>query len=119
MSAAKFINRHKKEEKKIDFESFFRQASEQLRSGKPFTGADGVFTPFLKQIPGASLEGEPDSHPEDTRKTSGNSRNGLTRKNIQSSSVGFEIFSPRDRNASFEPQTVSMRQRVISEETKK
>jgi transposase-like protein len=107
------------EEKKFDFEAFVRQASEQLRSGKPFTGADGVFTPLLKHILEASLEGELDSHLEDTRKTSRNRRNGHTRKNIQSSLGGFEIFSPRDRNASFEPQTVSKRQRVISEDIDK
>jgi transposase-like protein len=32
---------------------------------------------------------------------------------------GFEIFSPRDRNASFEPQTISKRQRIISEDIDK
>ena len=32
---------------------------------------------------------------------------------------GFEIFSPRDRNATFEPQTVPKRQRVISEDIDK
>ena len=40
-------------------------------------------------------------------------------KNIQSSLGGFEIFSPRDRNATFDPQTVSKRQRVISEDIDK
>lgn len=107
------------EEKKFDFEAFVLQAGEQLRSGKPLTGADGVFTPLLKQIIEASLEGELDAHLNETRKGSKNRRNGHAQKNIQSSLGGFDIFSPRDRNATFEPQTVSKRQRVISEDIDK
>lgn len=107
------------EEKKFDFESFIRQASEELRSGKPFTGKDGVFTPLLKHILEASLEGELDSHLQETRKATKNRRNGHTQKNIQSSLGGFEIFSPRDRNATFDPQTISKRQRIISDDIDK
>lgn len=107
------------EEKKFDFEAFVREAGEQLRAGKPLTGTDGVFTPLLKKIIEASLEGELDDHLEETRKPDKNRRNGHARKNIQSSLGGFEIFSPRDRNASFEPQTISKRQRVISEDMDK
>lgn len=107
------------EEKKFDFEAFVRQAGEQLRSGKPLTGSDGVFTPLLKQIIEASLEGELDNHLQETRKPGKNRRNGHASKNIQSSLGGFEIFSPRDRNSTFEPQTISKRQRVISEDIDK
>jgi transposase-like protein len=107
------------EEKKFDFEAFVRQAGEQLRSGKPLTGEEGIFTPLLKKVIEASLEGELDEHLKDTRKGSRNRRNGRTQKNIQSSLGGFDIFSPRDRNASFEPETVSKRQRVISEDMDK
>ena len=94
------------EEKKFDFEAFVSQAGEQLRSGKPLTGADGIFTPLLKKVLEASLEGELDAHLKDTRKDDKNRRNGHAQKNIQSSLGGFEIFSPRDRNATFDPQTV-------------
>ena len=45
---------------KFDFEAFVRQAGEQLRAGKPFTGTEGVFTPLIKQILEAPLEGELD-----------------------------------------------------------
>lgn len=107
------------EEKKFDFEAFVRQAGEQLRSGKPFTGSEGVFTPLLKHILEASLEGELDAHLSETRKVEKNRRNGHAQKNIQSSLGGFDIFSPRDRNATFEPQTIGKRQRVISEDIDK
>lgn len=107
------------EESKFDFEAFVRRAGEQLRSGKPLTGSDGVFTPLLKQIIEASLEGELDDHLRSTRKPQKNRRNGYAQKNIQSSLGGFDIFSPRDRNSTFEPQTITKRQRVISEDMDK
>ena len=107
------------EEKKFDFEAFVKQAGEQLRAGKPLTGAGGVFTPLLKQVIEASLEGELDDHLKQTKKEGKNRRNGHAQKNIQSSLGGFDIFSPRDRNSTFAPQTVSKRQRVISEDIDK
>lgn len=102
------------EKEKFDFEEFARQAGKQLREGKPFTGKDGVFTPLLKKVLEASLEGEMDEHLEETRGKKKNRRNGRTQKNVQSSLGGFEIFSPRDRNSTFEPKTVEKRQRSIS-----
>ena len=102
------------EKEKFDFDGFARQAAEALKSGKPMIGRDGVFTPLLKQILEASLQGELDHHLSETRPREGNRRNGGKRKNIQSSLGGFEIFSPRDRNASFEPQIVPKRQHKIS-----
>lgn len=107
------------EKKSFDFDSFIKEAGEQLRSGKPLVGAEGVFTPLLKRVIEASLEGELADHLKDSKKEGKNRRNGHTKKNIQSSLGGFDIFSPRDRNASFEPQTISKRQRVISEDMDK
>jgi putative transposase len=104
------------EKEKFDFEAFVKKAGEQLRSGKPLTGSEGVFTPLLKKVLEASLEGELDDHLADTRKDKKNRRNGYAQKNISSSLGSFDIFSPRDRNSSFEPQTVPKRQRVISED---
>lgn len=106
-------------EERFDFEAFVRQAGEQLRQGKPFTGKDGVFTPLLKRILEASLEGELDDHLEESRGAESNRRNGHTRKNLKSSLGAFEISTPRDRNSSFEPQTVAKRQRTISEDIDK
>lgn len=104
------------EKKSFDFDAFVKEAGEQLRSGKPLVGAAGVFTPLLKRVIEASLEGEMDEHLKEKKRPGGNRRNGHTQKNIQSSLGGFDIFSPRDRDASFEPQTVAKRQRVISED---
>lgn len=103
------------EEKKVfDFETFAREAAEAIKAGKPMVGKDGIFTPLLKQILEASLEGELDSHLSKTRKTEKNRRNGYGQKNLSSSLGGLQIFSPRDRNASFEPQIVAKRQHKLS-----
>lgn len=104
---------------KFDFEEFSRQAGELLRQGKPFTGKDGIFTPLIKRILEASLEGELDEHLAQTRSDSQNRRNGHTAKNLKSSLGSIEIFAPRDRNATFEPQTIVKRQRSISQEIDK
>ncbi len=104
----------KKEKNKFDFEAFAKEAAEQLKAGKSMVGAEGVFTPLLKKIIEASLEGELDTHLSRTRIVENNKRNGHNRKNIQSPLGGFEIFSPRDRNASFEPRIIEKRQRSIS-----
>lgn len=104
------------QKKDFNFEDFVKKAGDQLRSGKPLVGAEGVFTPLLKLVIEASLEVELDDHLEGSKKQAPNRRNGHTRKNIQSSLGGFDIFSPRDRASSFEPQTIPKRQRVISDD---
>ena len=64
------------EEKNFDFEFFVKQAGEQLRSGKPLVGADGVFTPLLKRVIEASPEGELNAHLQSADKQEKNRRNG-------------------------------------------
>ena len=98
---------------KIEWEEFSKRAAELLREGKPLTGEGGIFSPLIKQVVEAALEGELDSHLTETRKGSKNRRNGHTQKNLKSSLGGFEIFSPRDRNGSFEPQTIEKRQTLL------
>lgn len=104
----------KTEDKKFDFESFSKLAAEQIKSGKPLLGVEGIFTPLLKQIIEGSLEGEIDAHVSQTKHKSKNRRNGYTSKNLQSSLGSFEIFTPRDRDSSFEPQIIPKRQHKIS-----
>lgn len=104
----------KSEKEPFDFESFAKQAAEDIKSGKPMIGKDGIFTPLLKRLIEASLEGELDAHLSQTRKSAKNRRNGHSTKNLQSPMGGFEIFSPRDRNASFEPQIVEKRKHKIT-----
>ena len=100
--------------KSFDFDAFAKRAAEELKAGKPMVGRDGVFTPLLKHLIEASLEGELDAHLDKTRKSQKNRRNGHGTKNLSSPLGGFEIFSPRDRDASFTPQIVEKRQHKIT-----
>jgi transposase-like protein len=99
---------------KFDFEAFSKKAADDLRSGKPMVGQDGVFTPLLKMLIEGALNGEMDAHLSESRTKQKNRRNGHTRKTIQSPMGGFEVFAPRDRNSTFEPQIVEKRKHSIS-----
>lgn len=90
------------------------ELADQLRTGKPLTGKDGVFTPLFKRVIEASLEAEMDTHLRTQDPSRSNRRNGRSTKQVQSSAGGFEVFTPRDRDASFTPQSLPKRQRRIS-----
>jgi hypothetical protein len=49
-------------ENKFDFEEFSKELAAQIQGGKPLTGPDGAFTPLLKKVIEAALEGELDQH---------------------------------------------------------
>ena len=90
-------------------DEFRKKAAELLKSGKPITGKGGIFTPLIKEVLEASLEGELDDHLSKPG-TTPNRRNGRTRKNLKSSLGAFEISTPRDRTGSFSPKTIEKRQ---------
>jgi transposase-like protein len=97
----------------INWEEFSKEAADLIRQGKPLTGEKGIFTPLIKQVVEAALEGEMDFHLQETRKAEKNRRNGRAQKNLKSSMGSIEIFAPRDRNGSFEPQTIEKRQTML------
>jgi transposase-like protein len=99
--------------KQINWEEFSKEAAKQIRSGKPLTGKEGIFTPLIKEVLEAAMEGELDEHLEQTREPSKNRRNGHSAKNLKSSLGAFEVFTPRDRNGTFEPETIEKRQRIL------
>ena len=103
----------KKMKEKINWDEFSKKASELIRQGKPLTGKGGIFSPLIKQVVDAALDGEMDAHLKQTRETVRNRRNGRTQKNLKSSLGSIEIFTPRDRNSSFEPQTIEKRQTLL------
>lgn len=98
---------------KFDYKSFEEEALKQLRSGKALEGADGVLAPLIKRLVEASLEGELDGHLKETPTT--NRRNGKNRKKVKTGFGQVEIITPRDRNASFEPQLLPKRQTTLGE----
>lgn len=98
---------------KINWEEFSKEAAEQIRQGKPIIGEGGIFSPLIKQVIEAALEGEMDAHLTQTREAQSNRRNGRTQKNLKSSLGSIEILTPRDRSGSFEPQTIEKRQTML------
>jgi len=100
--------------KKIELSEFEQQIADQLKAGKPLTGEDGIFTPMMKRVLEAMLAGELASHMKETSGPGKNRRNGQTGKNLKSSLGNFQIFSPRDRDGTFEPEIVKKRQTTLS-----
>jgi len=88
------------------------------RTPQDLLGEHGLLKQLTKRMVERMLEAEMRDHlgyeayaPEG--RGSGNSRNGKTRKTIQSAAGQFEIEVPRDREGSFAPQIVRKRQRRL------
>ncbi len=104
----------KNKEEQIDLDGIATMLADEVSKGRPLSGEDGLMKDLMKRVIEASLEAEMDEHLAATRgNSSKNRRNGRGRKNILSSSGGLEIFAPRDRDGSFEPQIVKKRQRRL------
>lgn len=97
----------------FNFKEFEDAAVEQLRSGKPLEGKDGILAPLIKRLVEASLSGELDAHLQEDQP--GNRRNGKMSKRVKTGFGTVEIDTPRDRNSSFEPQILGKRQTVLGE----
>lgn len=98
-------------EDKIDY----KLAAEQLRSGKPLFGEGGALAPMLERILNAALEGEMDSHLNEEVREGGNRRNGKMSKTVQTRYGEVNVETPRDRDGSFDPQTVRKRETILAE----
>lgn len=100
------------ESKKFNYKTFEQQALQQLKEGKAFEGKDGILAPLIKRLVEAGLEGELDAH---LKEKTPNRRNGKMSKRVKTGFGQVEIKTPRDRNASFEPQTLPKRQTTLGE----
>jgi len=100
-----------------------REWAEQLvararAEGVELTGDDGLLTAMVRQVLQTGLEVELTEHlgyePHDPAgRGSGNSRNGTSRKTVITDVGDVELAVPRDRNGTFEPQTVPKHQRRL------
>ncbi|ULQ56516.1 IS256 family transposase [Flavihumibacter rivuli] len=98
-----------------DYDSLQKKALEQLRSGKSLFGKDGAFAPMLKQFIEAALEAELEEHLDDEQRDNGNRKNGKNSKRLKTAEGTLDIETPRDRDASFEPQLVKKRETILAE----
>src|SRR5881392_1774740 len=100
-----------------------REWAEQLvararAEGVELTGDEGLLTAMIRQVLQTGLEVELSDHlgyePHDPAgRGSGNSRNGTSRKTVTTDVGDVELRIPRDRNGTFEPQTVPKHQRRL------
>jgi len=94
-----------------------QQALEQFKTGKPLFGKGGAFSPLLREILEAALEGELSAHfaEEAQEEDADNRRNGYAVKTVKSSQGSFELSTPRDRSGSFTPEIVKKRQTILAD----
>ena len=92
-----------------------RRAAEQLRNREPIICKDGALAPMLERILNAALEGEMDAHLTSEERSQGNRRNGKMPKQVQTCYGAVTVETPRNRDGSFEPQTVKKRETILAE----
>lgn len=98
---------------KKEIEAFAREAAKGLKTEAEI---DDLQRLLRKSILETALKAEMEEHlgyEANQESHSANSRNGYSRKTIQSESGEFELDTPRDRDGSFEPQIVKKHQRRI------
>lgn len=96
---------------KFNYQVFEQEALKQLKAGKALEGKDGVLAPLIKRLVEAGLEGELDIHLQEN--SAANRRNGKMSKKVKTGFGPVNITTPRDRNATFTPQTLPKRQTTL------
>ena len=104
------------EQEEFNLEAFMQEAKEKLKQKQPMSGKDGVFQPLIKHMLEELLNSEANEYMDDVQRSKGNRFNGKSRKRVKSSSGEFELETPRDRQSTFEPQVVTKRQVVLTED---
>ena len=92
----------------------YKKAAQQLRSGEALFGKDGALAPLLERILNSALEGEMDAHLSEEERSSGNRRNGKMSKKVQTKYGEVTIETPRDRDGTFQPETVKKRETILA-----
>jgi|ERR1035438_7248360 transposase-like protein len=103
----------KKKKGTFDYNSFEAEALKSLKEGKDLGGKDGILAPLIKRLVEASLEGEINDHLKE--KQPGNRRNGKMGKQVKTSFGPVIIETPRDRDGTFQPETLPKRTTVLGE----
>ena len=93
----------------------YKRAAEQLCKGEPLFSKDGALAPMLERILNTALEGEMDAHLTSEERSQGNRRNGKMPKQVQTCYGAVTVETPRNRDGSFEPQTVKKRETIFAE----
>ena len=95
---------------KKELEVFAKQAAKGIKSEADLNDFRAMLTKVTVE---AALNAELEHHlgyQKNEKVSSGNSRNGYSRKQVQTEDGAFELEPPRDRNSSFEPEIVKKNQ---------
>lgn len=94
-----------------ELESFAREAAKSLKTEKDLNDFSQMLTKITVE---AALNAELEEHlgysKHEKNSSFNNSRNGYTAKTLKTEDGQFEILTPRDRNATFEPQLIKKHQ---------
>lgn len=96
---------------KKELEAFAKEAAKGIKTEKDLAEFSQMLTKITVE---AALNAELDEHlgyDKHAQSDSDNSRNGMSRKQLQTEDGTFELQTPRDRDGSFEPQLVAKGQR--------
>ena len=99
----------------FDYEKAKQKVKEQFRTGKSLFGKEGAFAPLLQEMINSILEGEMEGHLDEDERSSGNRKNGKSKKLLKTSSGNIEVSTPRDRLSSFEPEIVKKRETIMAQ----
>jgi transposase-like protein len=69
----------------FDYEKARQKVKEQFRTGKSLFSKDGAFAPLLQEMLNSILEGEIEGHLDEEERSSGNRKNGKTKKLLKTS----------------------------------
>ena len=107
--------RKKKENNRVD--DLLDELLEDCASPEDILGESGLMKQIKKRLVERVLAGELNSHLKSSAsdsETAPNSRNGHSKKTVQSDDGALELSIPRDRNGSFEPVLVPKHQRRLA-----
>ena len=96
---------------KKELEAFAKEAAKGIKTQKDLAEFSQMLTKVTVE---AALNAELDEHlgyEKHAQSDTSNSRNGVSRKQLQTEDGTFELTTPRDRDGSFEPQLVGKHQR--------
>lgn len=96
---------------KKELEAFAKEAAKGIKTEKDLAEFSQMLTKITVE---AALHAELDEHlgyEKHAQSDANNSRNGVSRKQLQTEDGTFELATPRDRDGSFEPQLVAKGQR--------
>ena len=95
---------------KEQLEAFAREAAKTLKTEQDLNDFRAMLTKVTVE---AALNAELDDHlgyAKNEKSSTGNSRNGVTRKTLRTEDGQFELDTPRDRQGDFEPRLVKKHQ---------